>query len=386
MLRCPSRRVRRRRRGPAGPALGCGPGRCGGAAAQTAALVDTAGDRRRSAAPGWRATRCRSPSRWWARSRGPRRARSSAARSRRTIARRAADLFVDRPDGARIHVRRRGHGPVVVLLHATLSNATELDPLAIELLAGRGPSWPSTVDRPAPASMPPDDVPGPVDVAGPPRRHPRRARRAGARWTGARGRPLVRWLRRPGAGGAPSRTASHGAWLFEPPYLAVLPEYRRRRRPHWVQRIAGIARDDGLGAAALAFLETVNGPGITRRLPPACIAQFEREGRGAVADAALAGFDPTGLADIRAPVVVGLGGRSRGPYETVATGARGSASRRSTCERFPTLGHGGPISQPGVVADAILVLRRPRSATSDQPLPHLEAPHDRQPRRTGPHP
>ncbi len=269
---------------------------------------------------------------------------------RRTIEAGAADLFVDRPDGARIHVRRRGHGPVVVLLHATLSNATELDPLAIELSRVRTVL---AIDRRSAGSsvMPPEDVPGPIDVrihledilavldaltlGGP-------VLVAGHSFGGCVGLEL--------AARHPERV--EGAFLFEPPYLAVLPDIAEEPTVLG-QRIAGIAERDGLGAAALAFLETVNGPGITRRLPPAVIAQFEREGRSAVADAPLVGLDPTGLADVRAPVVVGLGGRSRGPYETVATGL---AARIATLdvERFPALGHGGPVSQPAAVADAIM--------------------------------
>ena len=65
------------------------------------------------------------------------------------------------------------------------------------------------------------------------------------------------------------------------------------------------------------------------------------------------GSRPIASRDIPAPVAVGLGGRSRGPYEAVAAAL---AQRIPTLavERFPTLAHGGPISQPGLIADAIL--------------------------------
>jgi len=150
----------------------------------------------------------------------------------------------------------------------------------------------------------------------------------------------------------PERVA--GVFLFEPPYLAVLPG-TAAEAVALGQRITAIAEHDGLGAAALAFLETVNGPGISRRLPPGVLAQFEREGRSAVADSALAGFEPAGLGAVRVTVHIGLGDRSRGPYAAVAGELRRHIATLET-HHFPTLGHGGPISQPTLVATAILTI------------------------------
>ena len=78
----------------------------------------------------------------------------------------SARTLFDRPAGRRAHpcpaAWQRARS--LVLLHATLSNALELDPLAIALAdAGTGAGR-STAARRAPASMPPDDVLGPVDV------------------------------------------------------------------------------------------------------------------------------------------------------------------------------------------------------------------------------
>ncbi len=262
----------------------------------------------------------------------------------------AHDLFVTRPDGARIHVQRRGDGPTLLLLHATLSNARELEPLAIDLAAA---FTVLAIDRRSAGAsvMPPDDVLGPIEVQ-----------------THINDMLAVLDALRPGG---PVLVVGHsygacvglefaarqpglvaGAFLFEPPYLGVLPD-TAAESVALGRRITETAQRDGLGAAALAFLETVNGAGITRRLPADVLAQFEREGRGAVADAALAGFEPAGLGGVRVPVHLGLGGRSRGPYAAVAA-ALGEHVPRLQIHQFPTLGHGGPVSQPGVVAPIIL--------------------------------
>src|SRR4029079_450272 len=75
-----------------------------------------------------------------------------------------SEVDVPRPDGAVVHVELRGEGPVVVLLHATLSSSSELRPLASRL-ATRFRVL-SVDRRSAGASrMPPDDPGGPVDVA-----------------------------------------------------------------------------------------------------------------------------------------------------------------------------------------------------------------------------
>ncbi len=260
------------------------------------------------------------------------------------------DAFVRRPDGARIHVRTRGGGPLVVLLHATLSNALELDALSAELArthlvlavdrrsAGSSRMPPNDTLVPIDAATHVDDVIAVLDALAP----GNGALVFGHSYGGCIGLELIARY--------PARF--DGLWSFEPPYLAVLPD-EASDAALLGDRIASIARDRGLGAASLAFLGSVSGSGVVQRLPPEVRAGFEREGRSAVADAALVGLEPDRLGNIQTPVVVGLGGRSRGPYESIAVALAARIPGLRT-ERFPTLGHGGPISQSSIIAEAIL--------------------------------
>ncbi|MET0772470.1 MAG: alpha/beta fold hydrolase, partial [Candidatus Limnocylindrales bacterium] len=226
------------------------------------------------------------------------------------------ELEVPRPDGALVHVEVRGSGPVVVLLHATLSNARELRPLA-ERLAARFRVL--SVDRRSAGGshMPADDPGGPVDVA----LHiadiqavleqaapGERVLVVGHSFGGCVALEL--------AARAPGPVA--GAWVFEPPYLTLLPANATPDLARLGDRITALAREAGPRAAALAFLDAVRGPGTGDRLPLEARDRLAAEGRAAAADAALLGFAPGDLPRITVPVVVGLGGRG-GPYEAVAS-------------------------------------------------------------------
>ncbi len=138
------------------------------------------------------------------------------------------------------------------------------------------------------------------------------------------------------------------------------------------RRIAGIAQEAGLGAAALAFLETINGPEVLRRLPPDAVARFEREGRGAVADSALLGFRPDGLRGILAPVIVGVGGRSRGPYVQIADDLVGRIARLARWNGSPRSATGAPsASHESWLTPSTPLPNVP--VTPDSPLPRQEA-------------
>ena len=192
---------------------------------------------------------------------------------------------------------------------------------------------------------------------GPRRRHPGRARRGRAGRAGARGRPLLRRLRRARAR-CPSPGTVAGAWVFEPPYLSLLPATTAPDLAALGDRIAALARDEG---------PTRGGPGVPRgrarrrHLRSVCPP---RHARGwARRDAALSrtrhSWDSgrTSCGRITAPVVVGLGGRSGGPYAAVANALR-SRVPQLVIERFRALGHGGPVSRPDVPAASIVAFAR----------------------------
>jgi len=262
---------------------------------------------------------------------------------------------VDRPDGARIAVRRRGSGPPLVLCHATLSTAAELDLLAERL--GERFTVLAVDRRSAGASeLPPGIEPGPIDVAvhvadllgvlddaglaGP-------ALLVGHSYGGC--------VALEAAAREPARFAA--VWVFEPPYVPLGPAAVQRAFAGLRERIATIATEEGEAAAALAFLEAVAGESTVARLPDAARRQIGREGRSAVADAALAGLDPGGLARITAPVGVAVGGRSHPFYARIAAGIA-AAVPAATIVGLDDLSHAGPASRPEVAADAILDFAR----------------------------
>jgi O-succinylbenzoic acid--CoA ligase len=267
----------------------------------------------------------------------------------------ASDRFVDRPDGARIHVATQGAGPTVVVLHATLSNAGELRGLATELGAAFRVL---VIDRrgAGASTMPLDDEPGPVDVAihlddldavldafapG------ERVLAVGHSFGGCVALDLA--ARRPGR--------VTGTWVYEPPYLPLLPGGGTLDLQVLGDRITRLARDEGVESAALAFLDAVRGPGTAARLPASARERLAAEGRSAVADAALLGFEPAGLAAIDTPVAIALGGRSAAMYAGIADGLAGILPSLEV-ERFPDLGHTGPVSQPAPIARAIEAFAR----------------------------
>ncbi len=99
------------------------------------------------------------------------------------------------------------------------------------------------------------------------------------------------------------------------------------------------------------------------RLPERARVFLEQEGTGALADAALTGLEPDGLARILAPVTVITGDASQPFYAPIAD----ELARRipgATRVRLPGATHTTPISDPASVAPAILAALDAPSADS----------------------
>ncbi|MBF8290319.1 MAG: O-succinylbenzoic acid--CoA ligase [Chloroflexi bacterium] len=256
---------------------------------------------------------------------------------------------IERPDGVRISWHETGEGKLpILLLHGTLSNGRQLTPLAAEL-ARAGDTRVLAVDRRGSgASRLPD--PAPIDI-------------------GVHVEDLVAVLDREAIGtvalvgisyGAvqalelaarqPDRVIAVVAW--EPPYgpLASLADAARMFEIGVATETAH--RAHGPAAAAEVFLRGVAGHAAWERLSPRARAFIEGEGDGALADAALAGLDPEGLARIAAPVTLITGDASEPFYAPIADAlvARVPGARRI---RLPGLGHAGPILDPSTVAATV---------------------------------
>ncbi|MEA2536824.1 MAG: hypothetical protein QOF11_1058 [Chloroflexota bacterium] len=269
--------------------------------------------------------------------------------------------FLER-DGWAVAYRRTGDGPPLVLLHATLSSSAQLRSLADRLAAS---FTVIAVDRRGSAdSQPPGaSVVGPIDVAvhvadlaailaaervGP-------ALAVGHSYGGCLALELA--ARRPELVG--------GCWVYEPPYAPVGPPGVRRALANVARRTAAAGRGAGPGAAAEAFLEAVAGPRALDALSPGARARVRLAGPAALADAALAGLDPAGLGRIRCRVVVASGTASAPVYAEIAS-ALVERIPDAAHERLEGAVHGAPISNPGVVADAIEAFAGGRPPTGDR--------------------
>lgn len=256
--------------------------------------------------------------------------------------------FLER-DGWTVAYRRTGDGPPIVVLHATLSSSAQLGSLLDRLATAHTVV---AVDRRGSGeTRPPDGLaPGPIDVA-------------------VHVADLVAILAAEGLG--PVIAAGHsyggclalevaarradlvaGAWVYEPPYAPVGPPAVRAALVEIGRRTAAAGSTGKAGDAAETFLAAVGGTEAVERLSPGARQRIRLTDRSALADAALLGLDPDGLARIRCRVVVATGTASEPAYAAIA-GALVERVPGAVLLSMDGAGHGGPISQPQVVAAAI---------------------------------
>ena len=255
-----------------------------------------------------------------------------------------------RPRGDAIGWRVDGNGPRhVLLLHGTLSTAQQLAKLAALLVAGgeltvhsldrRGSGTSRLADpRPLDVDVHLGDLAAYLDARG-----IATASVVGVSFGGALG--LEAAARRP------ERIAAVVA--YEPPYGPV----GDRAQGAWFRRVARDTQrafDAGGGpAAAETFLRHVAGDDAWDRLPDRARTFLEREGTGALADAALTGLEPDGLDRIAIPVTLITGDASQPFYAPIAD----ELARRipgAVRVDLPGATHTTPITDPAPVAAVIM--------------------------------
>jgi pimeloyl-ACP methyl ester carboxylesterase len=247
----------------------------------------------------------------------------------------------------RPYYERRGQGPALLLLHATLSSSRQLRTLATRLAerftivsVDRRGSGRSTVDGPAepiPVALHIDDLAGilATEALGP-------VAVVGHSYGGCVALELA--AHRP--------ELVRAAFAYEPPYAPVAPPEVRAGMTEVGRRTLAARDEDGLAAAALTFMEGVSGAAAVAALSPAAKARVEGAGQGAVADATLAGMDPDALDRIGCPVRIATGAASAPFYADIAEAL---AERIPDADhvRLPELDHLAPVLRPEPVADAV---------------------------------
>jgi pimeloyl-ACP methyl ester carboxylesterase len=238
--------------------------------------------------------------------------------------------------------------PFVVVLHATLSTGRQLAPLARALAAGgdlrvaapdRRGSGARRLDPPRPVTIAEHlaDLEVLLDGEG-----VGRAILVGHSFGGV--------VALEAAARLPDRVAAVVA--YEPPYVAIGDARARRGFEEIARATAEAANRDGPAAAARAFIDGVGGPGAWPALPERTRSFLAGEGGGAVADVAMTGIDPDGLAGIVCPLTILGGGGSEPFYAPLADAlaARIPGARRRILDG---LRHTAPITDAPAVAAAV---------------------------------
>jgi len=247
--------------------------------------------------------------------------------------------------------------PLVVLLHATLSTARQLGPLARALGApgdlrvvalDRQGSGERRLEPPRAVAMEEHvaDLAALLDAQG-----AGRAVLVGHSFGGV--------VALEAAARLPERIAAVVAW--EPPYAPLADAAVRPLFAVVERETADALACDGRAGAARAFLERVAGPGAWDSMPARARDFLASEGGGAVADAGMTGLEPDGLPAISCPVTILTGAASDPFYAPLADAlaVRIPGARRMS---LPGLRHTAPITEPDAVAAAIrAALGRPTS-------------------------
>ena len=246
-----------------------------------------------------------------------------------------------------VYFERRGHGPPLLLLHATLSSSRQLRTLADRLAAafavisvdrrGSGRSAFEGPARPIDVATHVDDLIGIVEAE-----HLGPVALVGHSYGGCVALEL--------AARAPELVRA--AFVYEPPYAPVAPLAARESMEEVGRRTLAARDHDGLEAAALAFMAGVSGPDAVAALSPAARARVGSAGQGAVADATLSGMDPHRLGGIRCPVRIATGDASASLYAEIAE-ALVAHIPGADHVRLAGADHMAPITRPDQVAAAI---------------------------------
>lgn len=247
-----------------------------------------------------------------------------------------------------LYRERRGEGPPLLLLHATLSDSRQLRALATRLAEH---STVVSVDRRGSGKSALQEPAAPIDVAAHVEDLVRvmieesldSAAVVGHSYGGCVALELA--SRRP--------ELVRGVFAYEPPYAQVASRPVRGGIEEIGRRTIA-ARDRGdLGAAAMTFLEGVSGADVVAALGPGARARVEGAGQGAVSDATLLGMDPDGLASISCPVRITTGEASAPTYVEIAE-ALAARIPNARHTRLPGLEHMAPVLRPDTIAAAIL--------------------------------
>ena len=266
----------------------------------------------------------------------------------------AAEGQLERPGGDRVGWRVTGHGPrQMVLLHGTLSTARQLDRLAALLAAGcdatvhaldrRGSGTGRLANpRPIDIAVHVGDLVAYLDARGIAQAH-----LVGVSFGGVVALEV--------AARRQERVASVVA--YEPPYGTVVAGHPGAGFPDSTGLEELYARG-GSPAVAERFMRLVAGDDAWERLTERSRDFLATQGVSALADGALIGLDPAGLARVTVPALLLTGGASDPFYAPVADelARRIPGVLRATLDG---LAHTAPIVRPNGVADAVAAFLEP---------------------------